>query len=151
MPRDEAAGCGTAFTYGVAGAVIIGFPSFLAGFIGPIIFTRKQTKALCSASLLLGLLALSWDLSRVFCFRSATDENDRATLLVQPREPSNQSMKPTAPFRNKFGVLAITPWISSRRPASLVLFGLRGHALPPYCFSALAVAYLFLVRRSSTR
>jgi len=41
MPRDEAAGCGTAFAYGVAGAVIIGFPSFLAGFIGPIIYTPQ--------------------------------------------------------------------------------------------------------------
>jgi len=39
MRRDEAAGCGTALTYGIVGAVIIGFPSFLAGFIGPIIFT----------------------------------------------------------------------------------------------------------------
>jgi len=39
MPSDEAAGCGTSLAYGVAGAVIIGFPSFLVGFIGPIILT----------------------------------------------------------------------------------------------------------------
>ena len=44
MPRDEAAGWGTAFAYGVAGAVIIGFPSFLAGFIGPIIFTPQANQ-----------------------------------------------------------------------------------------------------------
>jgi hypothetical protein len=30
---------------------------------------------------------------------------------------SNQSMKPTAPWRNKFSVFAATPWISSRCPA----------------------------------
>ena len=43
----------------------------------------------------------------------------------------NQPMKPTsldedtrqaAPFRNMFSVLATTPWISSRCPASLVRF-----------------------------
>jgi hypothetical protein len=44
MPRDEAAGCGTAFAFGIAGAVIIGFPSFLAGFIGPIIFTPQANQ-----------------------------------------------------------------------------------------------------------
>ena len=44
MPRDEAAGCGTAFAYGVAGAVVIGFPSFLAGFIGPVIFTPQANQ-----------------------------------------------------------------------------------------------------------
>src|ERR1700736_3508475 len=35
---------------------------------------------------------------------------------------SNQSMKPTAPWRYKFRVFATTPWISSRCPASLVRF-----------------------------
>jgi hypothetical protein len=30
---------------------------------------------------------------------------------------SNQSMKPTAPLRDKFSVFATTPWISSRCPA----------------------------------
>ena len=44
MPRDETAGWGTAFAYGIAGAVIVGFPSFLAGFIGPIIFTPEANQ-----------------------------------------------------------------------------------------------------------
>jgi uncharacterized membrane protein YeaQ/YmgE (transglycosylase-associated protein family) len=44
MPHDEGVGCGTAFAYGLAGAVIIGFPSFLAGFIGPIIFTPQANQ-----------------------------------------------------------------------------------------------------------
>src|ERR1700682_3663566 len=35
------------------------------------------------------------------------------------RNASNQSMKPTAPWRNRFSVFATTPWISSRCPASL--------------------------------
>ena len=38
------------------------------------------------------------------------------------QQRSNQSMKPTAPFRNALSVLATTPWISSRCPASLVRF-----------------------------
>jgi hypothetical protein len=28
---------------------------------------------------------------------------------AMPRKPSNQSMKPTAPFRNKFSAFATTP------------------------------------------
>jgi uncharacterized membrane protein YeaQ/YmgE (transglycosylase-associated protein family) len=44
MPHDETVGCGTALAYGLAGAVIIGFPSFLAGFIGPIIFTPQANQ-----------------------------------------------------------------------------------------------------------
>ena len=39
---------------------------------------------------------------------------------VMARNPSNQSMKPTAPLRNKFRVFATTPWISSRCPTYLV-------------------------------
>jgi hypothetical protein len=34
----------------------------------------------------------------------------------------NQSMKPTAPWRENFSVFATAPWISSRHPASLVRF-----------------------------
>jgi hypothetical protein len=41
---------------------------------------------------------------------------------VIPRERSNQSMKPTAPFRDNFSVFATTPWIPSRCTASLVRF-----------------------------
>jgi hypothetical protein len=76
-------------------------------------------------------------------------------------------MKPTAFQRNNFSVFATTPSISSRFPAyapasASILFPafrfaaerrdfpsamrLRAHALPPYCFSTIAVAYLFLVR-----
>ena len=44
MPRDETAGCGTSVAYGIGGAVIIGFPSFLIGFIGPIIFTPQANQ-----------------------------------------------------------------------------------------------------------
>ena len=54
---------------------------------------------------------------------------------------SNQSMKPTAPFRNTFEVLATTPSTSSRFPATLVRFTLRAHTLPPYCYPTIAVAY----------
>ncbi|PYK19246.1 MAG: hypothetical protein DME55_05075 [Verrucomicrobia bacterium] len=48
-------------------------------------------------------------------------------LIVSPQgcvraQRSNQSMKPTAPPRNNFGVFATTPWIASRCPASLVRF-----------------------------
>jgi uncharacterized membrane protein YeaQ/YmgE (transglycosylase-associated protein family) len=39
MRRDEASGWGTSLAYGIAGAVIVGFPSFLIGFMGPILFT----------------------------------------------------------------------------------------------------------------
>jgi hypothetical protein len=79
MPRDEAAGCGTVFAYGVAGAVIIGFPSFLAGFHRPHHFyTASKPRPSAAASLLLGLLGFLWDLSPAFYFRSATGEDDRA-------------------------------------------------------------------------
>jgi hypothetical protein len=37
-------------------------------------------------------------------------------------ETSNQSMKPTAPWQNDHILLATTPWISSRCPATLVRF-----------------------------
>src|SRR4029077_5750183 len=46
-------------------------------------------------------------------------------FLVIPdvaHKPSNQTMKPTAPFRENFSVFATTAWISSRCPASLVRF-----------------------------
>ena len=42
--------------------------------------------------------------------------------VVQSRNGSNQSMKPTAPLRNRLIVFATTPWISSRCPATLVRF-----------------------------
>ena len=38
------------------------------------------------------------------------------------QKTSNQSMKPTAPLRNKLTMFATTPWISSRCPATLVRF-----------------------------
>jgi len=60
---------------------------------------------------------------------------------------SNQSMKPTAPLRNTFRVFATTPSTSSRFPASLVRFASSRSRTPPYCFSTIAVAYLFLVRQ----
>jgi hypothetical protein len=41
---------------------------------------------------------------------------------VRSRVSSNQTMKPTAPHRNKFSVFATTPSTSSRFPASLVRF-----------------------------
>jgi uncharacterized membrane protein YeaQ/YmgE (transglycosylase-associated protein family) len=44
MRRDEAAGCGTSLAYGIAGAVIVGFPAFLAGFASPIIFTPPASQ-----------------------------------------------------------------------------------------------------------
>src|SRR5439155_22823847 len=34
------------------------------------------------------------------------------TILILTRQPSNHSMKPTAPWRRNFRVLATTPWIS---------------------------------------
>src|SRR5437762_10463294 len=57
---------------------------------------RKQIKVLCSASSLVGQPELSSDLSRALSFRSATEESDQATPLVQARQPSNQSLEPTA-------------------------------------------------------
>src|SRR5215217_1914484 len=47
--------------------------------------------------------------------------------------PSNQSMKPTAPLRNKSRVFATTPSTSSRFPASLVRLKLVHcpHSLAP--------------------
>jgi len=44
MHGDEAAERGTAVAYGIGGAVIIGFPSFLIGFIRPIIFTPQPNQ-----------------------------------------------------------------------------------------------------------
>jgi hypothetical protein len=44
MPSDHATGCGTSLLYGIAGAVIIGFPSFLIGFVGPIIFAPQANQ-----------------------------------------------------------------------------------------------------------
>jgi len=42
--------------------------------------------------------------------------------IVVLASPSNQTMKPTAPFRKNFSVFATTPSTSSRLPASLVRF-----------------------------
>jgi len=44
MPRYEAAGCGTSLVYAVAGAVLVGLPAFLIGFVGPIIFTPQANQ-----------------------------------------------------------------------------------------------------------
>jgi hypothetical protein len=44
MSRDQAPGCGTSLAYGIAGAVIIGFPSFLIGFVGPVIFMPQANQ-----------------------------------------------------------------------------------------------------------
>ena len=44
MPRDVAVGFGTSLAYGIAGAVVIGFPSFLIGFVGPIIFAPQANQ-----------------------------------------------------------------------------------------------------------
>src|SRR5437867_5139522 len=56
---------------------------------------RKQIKVLCSASSLPGQPERSSDLSQALSFRSATKKSDRATSLVQPRQPSNQALKPS--------------------------------------------------------
>jgi hypothetical protein len=55
-------------------------------------------------------------------------------------------MKPTAPIPKQLSVFAMTPSTSSRFPASLVQFTSSRSGTPAYCFSAIAVAYLFLVR-----
>ncbi|MEY2440515.1 MAG: hypothetical protein QOI34_1900 [Verrucomicrobiota bacterium] len=44
MPGEEPSGCGRSVTYGFAGAIILGFISFIAGFIGPIIFTPQSNQ-----------------------------------------------------------------------------------------------------------
>src|SRR5438876_6525122 len=48
---------------------------------------------------------------------------------------SNQSMKPTAPWRYNFSVFATTPWISSRCPASVVRFASARGRTPAVLFS----------------
>jgi hypothetical protein len=64
--------------------------------------------------------------------RMRSVRNDARQRVISTK-PSNQTMKPTAPLRNKFGVLATTPWISSRCPASLVRLKLVlcPHSLAP--------------------
>ncbi len=45
MPRTEAAGCGTTLAYGIAGAVILGLPSFLIGFLSPVFLSPPASQA----------------------------------------------------------------------------------------------------------
>jgi uncharacterized membrane protein YeaQ/YmgE (transglycosylase-associated protein family) len=44
MSRQQASGCGRAFAYGIAGAVILGFIGFIIGFVGPIVFTPQANQ-----------------------------------------------------------------------------------------------------------
>jgi hypothetical protein len=44
MSNEVETGCGRLLGYGIAGAVIIGLPSFLAGYIGPVIFTPQSNQ-----------------------------------------------------------------------------------------------------------
>jgi hypothetical protein len=44
MPVQQASGCGTAFAYGIAGAVIFGFIGFILGFVGPIVFAPQANQ-----------------------------------------------------------------------------------------------------------
>src|SRR5436190_7667689 len=83
------------------------------------------------------------------------------------RVPAAPFASRLSPFRNKSSVFATTPstsfrfpayapasasillaafWFAARRRDSLVHFRLCTHALPPYCFSTIAVAELELVR-----
>ena len=72
--------------------------------------------------------------------------NPQRTMLFPHYVPvgtSNQSMKPTAPCRNKFSVIVTTPSTSSRFPAFLVRFGYPPSRTP-------AVFYLGTSRVHST-
>jgi hypothetical protein len=68
-------------------------------------------------------------------FSPAVEASDRNSLMIST---SNQSMKPTpkafasrlAPFRCNSSVFATTPWVSSRRPASLVRFAFSRSRTP---------------------
>ncbi len=44
MPAQEASGCATSVAYGLGGSVILGFISFLIGFVGPVIFMPESNQ-----------------------------------------------------------------------------------------------------------
>ena len=74
----------------------------------------------------------------------------RGFLRSDTNRPS-QSMKLTAPSRNKFSLFAITPWISSRCPTSLVRLKLVRcpHLLAP-TLAQLSPAFVALGRNRRT-
>jgi hypothetical protein len=45
MRGDQTVGWGTSLAYGIAGAVIVGFPSFLAGFLSPLFLAPPASQA----------------------------------------------------------------------------------------------------------
>jgi hypothetical protein len=70
-----------------------------------------------------------------FCF--TRDDSSIRPLESKRRYASNQTMKPTALLRCVAGVIATTPWISSRFPASLVRFASSRSRTPAVLFSTL--------------
>jgi hypothetical protein len=129
--------------------------------------TTKCKRIATGKALAKSILARDAKSDRTKCRMSLTNGSTRWHL-----NRSNQTMKPTAPFRNKltrslpltrpsacpsmslrfpqapFGVLATRPSTSSRFPATLVRFSSSRSRTPAVLFSTIAVAYdVFLPRK----
>ena len=44
LPQQKSGGCGRTLTFALAGAVSLGFIGFIAGFVGPIVFTPEANQ-----------------------------------------------------------------------------------------------------------